>query len=270
MKIAVTGYGGMVRGELLKRGCIPISSDILSEKSLEDEINSINPDVIIHCAAKTDVKWCEENKLLAFETNVRGTRNVVDAFSKGLFIYLSSVYVFNGQSWYDYSEKHVPDPINVYGMTKYAGEVMSKFRIGKTIIVRISKLFDYQSLKPYLIKLWNTNETIEFTDLIIRSYTYLPYFVDALLTLINKADNINDDVINICSDTSYSQYQFWLSICNVFGIDYHRIKARTYELKNEIPRPLRGGLQNYVMKKNGITIPTTIDGINNIKSELRD
>jgi len=97
--------------------------DLRNKELIRSTIISVSPDVIIHTAALTNVDLCEQNKELAFEINVTGTKNIVEA-SKLInvkLIYISSDFVFNGAKEY-YTEEDQPNPMNFYGFTKLKGE----------------------------------------------------------------------------------------------------------------------------------------------------
>ena len=167
MKFLVTGVGGQlghdVMNELIKRGHEGIGSDIAPEYSgvkdnsavtaapyisldITDDfsvnkvITSVNPDVVIHCAAWTAVDAAEddENKNKAHSINADGTRNIAAACKKtdSKMIYISTDYVFDGQG----STPWQPDckdytPLNVYGETKLAGELAVSSTIEKYFII---------------------------------------------------------------------------------------------------------------------------------------
>ena len=124
MKISVTGHKGQIGSELIKLGYEPLECDITDLDTVNEEIHRVKPDIIIHCAAMTGVEQCEADKEKAFAVNVRGVSNMLYDFY-GTFIYLSTVHVFNGQKYWNYSERHQPDPVNTYGFTKWAGEAVS-------------------------------------------------------------------------------------------------------------------------------------------------
>jgi len=83
------------------------------------------PDIIIHCAAFVDALGAETEKELCWRVNVDGTRNVARAAAGSRLIYISSEYVFDGEEGY-YSEDDTPNPINFYGLTKLAGELIAQ------------------------------------------------------------------------------------------------------------------------------------------------
>jgi dTDP-4-dehydrorhamnose reductase len=264
MKIAVTGHQGKIGSELVDRGYVPLMADdgdITNLEEVRDDISRVDPDVIVHCAALTDVGYCEEHRDEAFRVNVRGVNNILYDFNKTL-IYLSSVHVFNGKKYWEYSEKHKPDPVSVYGLTKWAGEEIAKFNTGRTIVVRISRTFDYDSLKPNL-DILESGEELEITTLIKRSFQYMPHFVDNLTWLINNMDEFPDvETLNIAGKDTLSYYDFWLQVCNIFGYSerLEQLKPRTWRIEDH-PRPFRGGLRVNLAEKMGMKIYSAIDGL---------
>ncbi len=88
LSIAVTGARGQVGSELVALGAEPIVEDVL-------ELRRVDADVVIHCAAFTDVDGCELDEARAMRVNGEGTRHlreVTDAF----IVYVSTDYVFDG------------------------------------------------------------------------------------------------------------------------------------------------------------------------------
>ena len=118
---------------------IPVKLDVRDKASVKKAFETTKPDVVIHTAALTDVDKCEVERDLAWETNVVGTRNVVE-FAKGAFlIYVSTDYVFSGDRGM-YREEDRPDPLNYYGFTKYVGELeVAKLR--EYVIARTSAIY---------------------------------------------------------------------------------------------------------------------------------
>jgi dTDP-4-dehydrorhamnose reductase len=96
------------------------------------------PDAIMHLAAETSLEVCEGDVAHAFLTNTMGTRNVawVCRDRDIPLVYISSVGVFDGTKVEPYDENDVPNPINVYGRTKWAGEVVAESVLSKHFVVR--------------------------------------------------------------------------------------------------------------------------------------
>jgi dTDP-4-dehydrorhamnose reductase len=130
MSILITGGSGALGNELKKivsNALTPSHQDldITNKKQVNEYLKKYDIDSIIHTAALTHIRPCEENKSLAWTTNVEGTKNLVDAvleFKKNIkFIYVSTACVFDGHSGM-YIENSIPYPENFYALTKLIGE----------------------------------------------------------------------------------------------------------------------------------------------------
>lgn len=173
MKILVTGVAGQlghdVMNELARRGheaigtdiaseysgaadgtavtTLPyISMDITDEASVAQNINEVQPDAVIHCAAWTAVDLAEEeeHRTKVHAINVLGTQNIASVCkeSDAKMIYISTDYVFDGQGetpWEPDCKEY--KPLNVYGQTKLEGELAVANTLEKYFIVRIAWVF---------------------------------------------------------------------------------------------------------------------------------
>jgi len=148
----VTGGSGSLGSELQKifPDCLSPSSkdlDITNKESIENYLKNHDIDIIIHTAAITSVRLCEENKTLAWNTNVKGTKNLVDCVlklnSKIKFVYVSTACVFDGNSGM-YDEDDIPYPENFYALTKLLGESEIS-KLSNSVIVRTN----FVSKKPW-------------------------------------------------------------------------------------------------------------------------
>lgn len=271
MKIGITGHYGTVGSELVKRGYgIPLDFDVTHPNKVKCELEATKPDVIIHCASLTDVGDCEDSKEVAMEINVRGTYNLIENFTGKLFIYLSTDHVFEGKKkalfgWTGYTERHKPKPVNWYGWTKHGGEVIAQTGTCRTIIVRTSKLFTKEMLEGGISTLEN-NQMKEFTNLIHRSFLYLPHFVEGLMDVVNKHEEM-PDIINVSGKDIWSYYRFWYLIATTFGLDTDLVINRNYEIEDH-PRPFKGGLNTRIAQKLGVPIYSATDGIKEIRDNV--
>ena len=100
-------------------------------------------DLVIHTAAFSDVDGCERDPKSAYESNALATKILAEICGqkKIPFIYVSTDYVFNGDAGRPYEESDIPCPVNIYGMTKLAGEYFTKEYCDISAIVRTSWLF---------------------------------------------------------------------------------------------------------------------------------
>lgn len=146
--LLVTGGSGRLGSEIKKlhpEGLYPTHAEMdITDfnsiiKYLSDRgIKSNTRLKVIHCAAFTSVKGCEEDKSRAWKTNVEGTRNIVavlDSFQIDKFVYIGSPCIFSGETG-EYDELSIPDPKNYYGLTKLIAEWVIRQKIKRHLIVR--------------------------------------------------------------------------------------------------------------------------------------
>ena len=154
VKILITGSLGALGSELKKKfpnALTPSHNklDITNKEKVIDFFKKNKINIVIHAAAITSVRKCEEEKELTWKTNVEGTKNLVDAIiqtnSNGKLIYLSTACVFEGNVGM-YSESSSPYPENFYALTKLLGEQEVK-KILNYLIVRTN--FTAKKKWPY-------------------------------------------------------------------------------------------------------------------------
>jgi dTDP-4-dehydrorhamnose reductase len=151
MKILILGARGMLGMDLLSvlSGKHEVCGrdlqdfDITVSGKTREEIEAIHPDVVINCAAYTDVDGSESKKDLAFSVNGDGTRNVAlgCAVTGAKMIHISTDYIFDGKSPVPYPEEAQPNPLNVYGDSKLRGEYNIQEVFGNYLIIRSAWLY---------------------------------------------------------------------------------------------------------------------------------
>jgi dTDP-4-dehydrorhamnose reductase len=96
------------------------SMDITDRQGIENVLSEFRPDVIIHGAAMTHVDECEQHKELAYNLNVVGTQNIVDAAKElgAHVVHISTDFIFDGQDG-PYNEEGIPNPVSYYGKLSY-------------------------------------------------------------------------------------------------------------------------------------------------------
>jgi dTDP-4-dehydrorhamnose reductase len=108
-----------------------------------DALRRMAPDLVINTAAYHNVDLCEQSPETAFAVNATGAMNVADACreTEAAMVFLSTDYVFSGDAGRAYTEGDLPDPVNVYGVSKAAGEQLIRQRLERHFIVRTSGLY---------------------------------------------------------------------------------------------------------------------------------
>ena len=153
MKIVITGGKGMLGRTLQKELAeheIVVADlpdwDITDDEGFLTKLMAVAPDVVIHCAAMTNVDACESDRDRAFRLNEEGSRNVAlacAACGARLFA-ISTDYVFSGEPprepW-AWSETDIPRPRTVYGLSKFSGEQMVQMLNSDATVLRIAWLY---------------------------------------------------------------------------------------------------------------------------------
>ena len=152
MRILVTGVKGQlghdVVDELTKRGHTPIGvdveeMDITDAAAVEQEMKKEPLDAVIHCAAYTAVDPAEDNREVCMRVNAEGTRNIARVCRELdiKMVYISTDYVFDGEGERPWEPDDARNPLNVYGESKYQGELAVEEYLDKYFIVRIAWVF---------------------------------------------------------------------------------------------------------------------------------
>lgn len=150
MKVALIGANGQLGSDIVRewtdvemvlliRGDI----DVTDRDGVLDKLRTIAPDLVINTAAYHNVDLCEQQPETAFAVNATGAMNVADACreTESAMMFLSTDYVFSGATGRSYTEGDLPDPVNVYGVSKAAGEQLIRQRLERHFVVRTSGLY---------------------------------------------------------------------------------------------------------------------------------
>lgn len=150
MRIFLTGSEGQLGRVLSTRlsgdqvvPCDQPDCDVTAPGAIRQAILAARPDVVLHCAALTDVDGCALHPALAYRVNGFGTQNVALACAEAgaALLYISTNEVFDGTAHAPYSEFDAPHPVNAYGRSKLAGEWFASRLLQRFYIVRTSWLF---------------------------------------------------------------------------------------------------------------------------------
>ena len=216
MKVLVTGVKGQlgydVVNELTKRGIEAVGvdiqdMDITDAASVEKVIGEVAPDAVIHCAAYTAVDAAEDNVELCRRVNADGTQNIANVCKKldCKMIYISTDYVFDGEgtrAWEPDDERH---PLNVYGQTKYEGELAVQNTLEKYFIVRISWVFGVNG-KNFIKTMLNLGKTHDHLTVVNDQFGSPTYTYDLARLLV---DMVLTDKYGIYHATNEGGYISW-------------------------------------------------------------
>ncbi|MAV58880.1 MAG: NAD(P)-dependent oxidoreductase [Candidatus Marinimicrobia bacterium] len=218
--------------------------DITDKLNVKYIIDRIKPDIIINCAAITDVDLCEKNRAQARNVNFIGLKNLVKYSKKHTkLIHISTDYVFDGLKG-NYNEKDPTIPLNFYGKTKLEAE---NFLIGsnrKILILRLNGLFSSKlknkNFFSFVYKSINANRKISIVDDQISN----PVLVELMPEVIMKAILLDTTgVVHYGSSNVISRYDFAKQICMVFKLNALLIEKISSDKLNQLAkRPLKTSL----------------------------
>ena len=258
MTVAVTGAKGRLGSQLIERGkFVPLECDISNRDEVREALETIQPLMIINCAAYTDVDGAEDDFDAAVAANTRGPGVLRTEFS-GYFVHISTGYVFDGKSG-PYDEFATPNPINSYGWSKLGGEAAALAR-QPTLIIRTLDLFGAPGHSDFVRQIRDMLELGQPYQLPTNLYgspTFVPHLVEGILAAVSKAET---DILNIAGNVVVSRYTWGRMIAEAFGFDPELIEP-TDEVTGKATRPLRGGLLVERAKSRGIPIFSPEDGL---------
>ncbi len=263
-RVAVTGAGGQLGRAVIEAlgglhqvvGLSRPSFDLLSLDSVRAGLRQAKPEVVIHCAAFTDVDGCESQPELAYRINALGTRFVAIACREldCSLVYISTNCVFDGTSTRPYLEFDDPAPISVYGKTKLAGEREVQSLWSRHYIVRTSWLFGIGGNNfPYKVyRAALSSPSLAMVTDEVASPTYARDLGEALGKLI---DTEAYGVYHLTNEGECSRYDFACEVLKRTSMDAVEVRPIVLEEYNRPSRPpAYSALANVAAKALGIEL----------------
>lgn len=260
MKVLVTGANGQlgydVVEELQKReiscyGATRQDFDFTDFFAAENFIKNYEPDVVIHCGAYTAVDKAEDEPDLCFLVNEQGTRNMakICKLIDAKMVYISTDYVFDGNKETPYEVDDIPNPQNIYGKSKLAGEQAVKGILNKYFIVRISWVFGKHgnNFVKTMLRLGKERKEISVVNDQVGNPTYT---VDLAVLLCDMLQTEKYGVYHATNDGYCSWAEFAEEIFKISGTDVavKRILSSEYPVKAK--RPLNSKLSKIKLYEN--------------------
>jgi len=254
VRILVLGHKGMLGSDVLLElkeshevtGLDKEDIDITSASACEDAVNRYLPEVIINAAAYTDVDGCEAHPEECMAINSLGVKNIAEACRQKniVIVHFSTDYVFDGTSDEPYREDHVCSPINIYGVSKLAGERHLFSLSANYLLIRTAWLFGKNG-KNFVQAIFNkarTSNKLEVVDDQFGSPTYTKDLAAALKVLLER--NIKG-VFHITNRGACSWFQFAKRILQEIALDGVQVcPIKSEQLQRPAKRPLYSVLSN--------------------------
>tara|TARA_Y100000782_G_C10189150_1_gene269267 strand:- start:5761 stop:6654 length:894 start_codon:yes stop_codon:yes gene_type:complete len=247
MKILVTGSNGLVGSHLVKR-LVELKQDVvgtslnanripnellkfsfykcdLTDKNQVDQLfELVQPDVVFHLAAISQVDLCEKDPKLCEKVNVDATHYVIEQAEKykSHLVYMSTDFVFKGDKKGEYSEEDITQPVSVYGQSKLKAENLVKQYSGSWKIIRPILIYGSSpSVSRSNIVLWvrkslQNNEAIRVVSDQYRQPTAVKSVVDACILAMNTERN---GVYHIADKDRVSVIEFAMKIATFYKLN---------------------------------------------------
>jgi len=197
--------------------------DISDHQKVNELVDNVKPDVIFHCAALSQVDYCEKNKEECLNVNVQGTKYLLKAASryKSHFLFYSTDFVLDGKQD-EYTEESHREPVNFYGSSKVEAE--------KSVV---TYPYTYKIIRPILIYgqspsvargnfvKWvktslENNQSIKVVTDQFRQPTPLHHLIGASIQL---KDVPTSEILNIAGRDRISVFRFANRIAEYYGLD---------------------------------------------------
>jgi dTDP-4-dehydrorhamnose reductase len=243
-KIVILGSNGQL-GSDLRKVLAPnhelinsTSADINAAVDVRSQLAPYSDvDYIINCIATTNVDGCEANPQQAFLVNSAFTLQLAQfcAANQITLIHISTDYIFDGTKPHAYLETDQPNPLNVYGLSKYAGEIAVKNYADKYFILRVSSLFGVAGASgkggnfvTTMLKLSREKDSWTVINDQITCPTHTLDVARAIEALINQQVS-ECGVYNCVSSSSCSWFEFTQEILRQSGQDINKVKPISYK-----------------------------------------
>jgi dTDP-4-dehydrorhamnose reductase len=209
--------------------------DIREEKKTVNKIESFGPEIVINVAAYTDVDGCESNEEKAFAVNAEGMKHVALGAlrCRAKVVYLSTDYIFDGKKREPYLEDEPPNPLNVYGRSKWKGEQYVRELVKDVLIVRTQWLYGRygNNFVTSILRQAREKKVLSIVNDQIGSPTYTVDLSEAISVLLQRDAR---GVFHVANSDLCSWYTFGQTILKLSGME--RVKVIPISSK-ELSRP---------------------------------
>ncbi len=268
--VLVLGGAGQLGSELCRvfadrKVLAPSSSElpIEDEGKIAEALDRGRPDVVINATAYHQLDQCERNPSRAFEVNALAVGALARACAerKIRFVTIGTDYVFSGFEGRPYDEKDREFPLNVYGISKLAGERYAASANDATVVFRVSGVFGrsgYSNKGPTfverMIALAEKSEPIRVVDNVRFSPTYSPH---AAATMREVLERETAGLFHITNAGMCTWYELAVEAIRVAGRQAHVERTQYSNDGSAVKRPLCSALAHAELKRLGVGSPPT-------------
>ena len=263
MKFLVTGVKGQLGHDVVKecekRGITAIGvdieeMDITDAGACEKVIKEAKVDAVIHCAAYTAVDAAEDNIELCRKINAEGTENIVKVCRELniKMMYFSTDYVFNGKGDRPWKTDDDRCPLNVYGQTKYEGELAVENSLEKYFILRIAWVFGVngKNFIKTMLRLGKEKGAVSVVNDQIGSPTYT---ADLAVLVVDMIQTDKYGIYHATNEGLCSWYEFACQIFNEAKMDVKVTPVSSDAFPAKAKRPSNSRMDKSKLTENGFS-----------------
>lgn len=242
---------GIHEREVALEGVHPARVDLDDAPILEKTLERVNPALIVHMAAMTDVDRCQLDAARAMAINADAAGMIARlAFDQGCrFIHVSTDHLFDGQKA-NRTEDDIPSPVNIYGQSKAEGEKRVMENNPDALILRVNFFgwgTNYRaSFSDWIIGSLSSNRSIALYDNVMFTPLYVDRLAEAGHQLVDKGEK---GIFHVASSDRISKFTFGRMLADRFHLDKDLIRKGSYDSDENIPRPLDMSLDNRKLLK---------------------
>jgi dTDP-4-dehydrorhamnose reductase len=276
MKVLVIGANGQLGTDLQRAlgrrnlTVLPVTHrelEIRDPEQVSEAVEGFRPDAVINTAAFHKVEECERQASLAFEVNALGAWTLAQACSRAglVLVHFSTDYVFDGRERRPYSENDLPNPLNVYGASKLAGEHLIAAACPRHFIIRTCGLYGIAgssgkggNFVESMLRKADARTSIRVVDDQIVTPTFTGDLAEAVAELI-----VTDEygLYHVSSEGECSWYQFAKKIFELADLDVDVAPITSDQLSSPVKRPPYSVLSKQKLGKIGLRLPTWEDAL---------
>lgn len=279
MKVLVTGVKGQLGFDVVNQlekhhieaiGVDIEEMDITDAHQVEEVMMKSAPDAVIHCAAYTAVDAAEDNVEICRKVNAQGTENIARICGKMniKMMYISTDYVFNGQGSRPWEPDDERQPLNVYGQTKYEGELAVENYVKKFFIVRIAWVFGVNG-KNFIKTMLNLGKTHDQLT-VVNDQTGSPtYTYDLARLLVEMIQTEKYGRYHATNEGICTWYEFACEIFRQAGMNVQVLPVSSDQYPAKAKRPENSRMDKRKLAENGFQpLPSWKDALERYLKEI--
>ena len=248
MNIWITGAGGQLGRELQRRlrrrkgvFATDLELDICDCAAVEGFIEEHGIEVIVNCAAYTNVETAEQDRELCYKINETGVKTLAQAAKKAdaAIVHISTDFVFDGSKGAPYSESDAPAPLSAYGASKLAGEKALRQAGCRGVIIRTAWLYSPygKNFMKTMVALGSSRERVSVVCDQIGSPTAADSLADAIARIIPRIGERRGEIYHFSGRGACSWSDFAAAIMHCAGVGCQVVDIPSDEYPQKATRP---------------------------------